>query len=166
MNRANVNRFVLLLVVLFISAIFFSMIRHFMMAIFLAAITAALVYPVYNLIVKWFAGHKGLASFATLILLIIIILLPLGILLGIITAQTLKVGQSISPWIQDQISEPASFSSLLQNLPFYDQLEPYREQIFTKIGQMVGTVSSFLLDSLSSVTLMTVNFIFMSFILI
>jgi predicted PurR-regulated permease PerM len=164
MNRVTVNKIVLLLVVIFISAIFFSMIRYFLMAIFLAGITSALIHPVYRYFVKLFRGHKGIASLITLILLVLIILLPLGSLLGIITAQALKVGQSIRPWIEQTVAQPDVFSNLLKGLPFYDQIEPYGEQILTKVGEMIGTISSFLLDSLSSVTVMTVNFVFMSFV--
>ena len=47
MNRDTANRFVLLLLAIFISAIFLSMIRSFLMAIFLAGIFSALARPLY-----------------------------------------------------------------------------------------------------------------------
>jgi len=166
MNRSAVNKSVLLLLVIFISAVFFSMIRSFIMAIFLAGIFTSLAHPLYSRFVKCFRGRKGLASITTLILIILVILLPLLGLLGIVTAQAVKVGHSVTPWVQNQIDNPDQIANFLSSLPFYDQIEPYREQILQKAGELVGTISSFLINSLSSVTIMTVNIIFMFFILL
>ena len=68
MNRSSVNKVVLILLVIFISAIFFSMIRSFLMAIFLAGIFSSLAHPVYSKFENWYKGRKGLASITTLIL--------------------------------------------------------------------------------------------------
>jgi predicted PurR-regulated permease PerM len=142
------------------------MIRSFLMAIFLAGIFSSLAHPVFNLFEKWFKGRKGLASITTLLVIILVILLPLLGLLGIVTAQAVKVGHSVSPWVQNQMDNPDQIANFLSSLPFYDQIEPYREQIIQKAGELVGTVSGFLINSLSSVTIMTVNFILMFFILL
>ncbi len=166
MNRSTINKSVLLLLVLFISAIFFSMIKPFLMAIFLAGIFSSLAHPMYRRFVRWFRGKKGLASITTLLLIVLLILGPLIGLLGIVTAQAVKVGHSVTPWVQKQLEQPDSISNLFSSLPFYKQIEPYQEQIMQKAGEVVGSISSFLIDSLSSVTIMTVNIIFMGFILL
>ena len=166
MKQETVNKSVLLILVLFVSAIFLSMIRHFLMAIFLAGIFSALAHPLYCRFEHWFRGRRSLASLTTLLLIVIVILLPLGGLLGIITAQAIKVGQSVTPWVQKQIAEPGAFSKLLDFIPFYDRIEPYQELIYQKAGEMVGSISSYLINSLSSATLGTVNFLFMIFILL
>jgi len=166
MNRESVNKSVLLLLVFFVSAIFLSMIRHFLMAIFLAGIFSALAHPLYRRFEHWFRGRRSLASFTTLFLIVILILLPLGGLLGLITAQAIKVGQSVTPWVKKQMYEPGAFSELLDAIPFYDRIEPYQELIYQKAGEMVGHISSYLINSLSSATVGTVNFLFMSFILL
>ena len=54
------------------------------------------------------------------------------------TSEALKVGEAVRPWIQKQISEPAAFSDLLEKIPFYDHLIPYKQAILTKAGEMVG----------------------------
>ena len=166
MDRKNVNNFVLLMLVIFFSAVFLSMIRHFLMAILLAGIFSALAHPLYRRFQRWFRGHRSLASLFTLLLIATLVLLPLGGLLGIITAQAIKVGQSVTPWVQKQISEPGAFSELLGYIPFYDSVEPYQDLIFRKAGEMVGSITSYLISSVSSATIGTANFLFMTFILL
>jgi len=58
MNKEAINKWVLLLLVFFISALFLSMISQFLMAIFLAGIFSALSYPLYRRFEKWFKGRR------------------------------------------------------------------------------------------------------------
>ncbi len=166
LGRATVNKTVLLALVIAISAVFLSMIRGFLMSILLAGILAGLVHPMYRRLSGWFGGRRALASAVTMLLLVLIILAPLGTLLGIVTAQAIKVGESATPWVQKNLTEPDAITKTLESLPFYDRLEPYREQILTKAGELVGTVSTFLINGVSSATVGTVNFLFMFFILL
>ena len=166
MQREIVNNSVLLLVVLFISAICLSMIRSFLMAIFLAGLFAALVHPIYAWLEKRFNGRRSLASLATLLLLVCFVLLPLAGLMGIVTAQALKVGHSVTPWVQKQIAEPDAFFSFMKSIPYFDQIAPYRDLLFQKAGELVGGVSAFLINSLSSATVGTMNFLFTTFVLL
>ena len=163
MNRDIANRFVLLLLAIFISAIFLSMIRSFIMAIFLAGIFSALARPLYIRFERWYGGRRALASLSTLILIVIVVILPLGILMGIVTAQAIKVGQTVTPWVQEQIAQPGEFHKLLSSLPFYEKLAPYSETIWRKAGELIGTMSHFLISRLSMATLGAVNLLFMAF---
>jgi len=164
MERARFRQRVLVILVLFISILFFLMIRDFIMAILMAGIFSALARPIYKRFERWFSGRRSLASLATLLVIILVILIPLGVLLGVVTAQAFKVAQSVTPWIQSQLAEPTGLSGLLEKLPFYEQLAPYREEILTRVGEVVGSVSQFLISGLSSATVMTVNFVFKLFI--
>jgi len=166
MQKVATNKWVLLLLVLFISALFLSMIRQFLMAIFLAGIFSALAYPLYKRLETWFRGLRVLASLCTLVLIVLVIILPLGGLMGVVTAQAIKVGQAVKPWVERQLSEPDAISNLIQSLPYIDNIEPYRNQIFQKAGEMVGALSGFLIGRLQSVTYGTVNFLFMLFIML
>ena len=166
MNKEAINKWVLLLLVFFISALFLSMIRQFLMAIFFAGIFSALSFPLYRRFERWFKGRRTLASLATLVLIIVVVILPLGGLLGIVTGQAIKVGEAVTPWVSRQLSQPDAISEALKSLPFYDKVEPYRNLILTKAGELVGHISGFLINRLRSVTLGTVNFIFMLFIML
>ena len=160
MDRDFVGKMVLLLVVFFISALFVSMIRPFLMAIFLAGLFSALAHPLHLRFEKRLAGRRSLASLATLLLIVCFVVIPLVGLMGIVTAQALRVGNSVKPWVQQQIAHPDAFFATLKSLPYFDQIAPYREMALQKAGEMVGGISGFLINSLSSATVGTMNFIF------
>lgn len=160
MKRDSINRFVLVLLVIFISAIFLAMIRTFLMAILLAGIFSALAYPIYTRFNQRLAGHRSLAALGTLLLIVLVIMVPLGTLTGIVTNQAIKVGQAVKPWIQEQVNQPDALSELLNKLPFYEDIAPYRRQILQKGGEAIGSISRFLIDSLSSGAIGAVQFLF------
>jgi predicted PurR-regulated permease PerM len=124
MRDDRVNKFVVILLIVFISAVFLSMIRSFLMAIFLAGIFSALVRPIYHWLEIKLNGRRSLASILTLILLLIVVVLPLGVLTGVVTGQAIKVSQSAMPWVKAQIEKPGVFTDFLATLPFYDQIVP------------------------------------------
>ena len=164
MNQDVINRTVLVLMVIAISALFFSMIQQFLMAIFLAGLFSALARPVYCRLNVSFNGHRHLASVTTLLLMIFVVLLPMLLLVGIIVAQAIDVGQSITPWIKQTLEQPDKISAYLQHLPFYEELKPYREILLEKAGKIVATISKWVVGGLSQATLGTAHFLFMSFV--
>ena len=166
MNRDAVNKSVLIALVLFISGLFLVMIRQFLMAIFLAGIFSALSQPMYRRLTKAFGGRRGIASILTIILILLVIILPLAGLLGIIAAQAIKVSETVKPFVEQQLAKPDLLSSLNEYIPFLEKLEPYRNVILEKAGQMVSSVSGFLISRLSSVTMGTVSFLFMTVIML
>jgi predicted PurR-regulated permease PerM len=164
MQRHSINKAILLGMVVFITAIFMTMIRHFLMALLLAGIFSALAQPIFHKLDRQFGRRPRAASLVILLLFCLVVLLPLSGLVGIITAQAVKVGQSVTPWVQHQIAEPWAILNYLKDLPFYDQISPYRQEIFRKAGEMASNVSLYLIDSLSAGAIGTVNFFFMFFI--
>ncbi len=160
MNRDLIHPSFLLLLVFFISAIFLVMIKSFLMAILLAGIFSSLAHPLYLRLCKWLKDRKSLASGATILIIILIVLLPSSGLLGIVTSQAIKVGQTATPWVQKQLESPVAISQWLEDLPFYEHVEPYRETIYKKAGQLVATASQFFVNGLQAATMGTMNFIF------
>jgi predicted PurR-regulated permease PerM len=166
MNRHVLNIVVLLLVILLISAIFLSMIRHFLMVILLAGIFSAMAQPVYRRFERWLKGRRSLASFATLVAICLVVFLPLVGLFGIVAGQAIEISHSVKPWIEDKLSQPSALDDLLKSAPYYDSISAYDDLILKRAGELVGKMSSVLFDSLSSVTLSTVNFLFLFFVLL
>ena len=164
MSQKNFNKAFVVLLLLFITAVFMAMIWPFLMTIIMAAIFSGLTRPMYRGLKRGLGGRSSLAAALSLVVIVFGVLLPLAALLGAVTAEGIKVSQAVKPWIQRQHAEPAEFSDLLKKIPFYDYILPYKETIFLKAGEMVGRLSSFLINSLSSVTVMTAQFIFMLFI--
>jgi predicted PurR-regulated permease PerM len=166
MDQEKINKSVLLLSAIGISALFLAMIRHFLMAIFLAALFSSMARPLYQRLVKLFKGRRNPASLVTLLVVVFVVLIPLGALTGMVTSEAIKVGQSITPWVKNYITDPGAMEKLRGIIPFYETIEPYQSLIFNKAGEMVGTASAYLIGNLSSATVGTVNFIFMVFILL
>jgi len=164
MQRHTVNNLVLMILVFLISALFLSMIRQFLMAILLAGIFSSMAQPAFRKIVRLLGGRLNVSSLLTLMLFSLVVLLPLTGLLGIITAQAVKVGQSVTPWVQGQIAEPGAFTEYLQKIPLYEEMRPYHDQIIRKTGELASRISTFLVNSLSAGAVGTVNFIFMFFV--
>jgi predicted PurR-regulated permease PerM len=164
MSQEKFNKAFVVLLLLFITAVFMAMIWPFLMTIVMAAIFSGLTRPMYRGLKRGLGGRSSLAAALSLVVIVFGVLLPLAALLGAVTAEGIKVSQAVKPWIQRQLAEPAEFSELLKKIPFYDHILPYKETIFLRAGEMVGRLSSFLINSLSSVTVMTAQFIFMLFI--
>lgn len=164
MNRANLNRIVIVAMVLLITAVFFAMIRPFLVAILLAGIFSAMAQPLYKRIEKWSGGRSNLASLVTLVFVFLIFFAPLVGLLGVIAGQAIKISQSVRPFIEQWMSTPSALSDRLGSLPFHESLVAYEGEIIEKLGELVGKVSSFLFNSVSSITFSTINTIFLFFV--
>lgn len=154
----------LLLLALFISTLFISMIRQFLIVIFLAGIFSAMFQPLYRRFVQWFKGRRNLASVMTLVTICLIVILPLFLLFGIVTAQAIKISSEVGPWVTHHIEEPSRFADFFKSLPFYDYFLQYQELILKKAGELVGSISTFLIENLAQVTRSTIVFIFLFFV--
>ena len=166
MQTTTASKAVLLVLVAVITLTFLSMIKAFIMAVLLAGIFSSLVHPVYRRLTRWGGGHRSAASIVTLAMVVLVIILPLGLLLGVVTSEAIKVGESASPWIQDKLNNPDEVIVWLQGLPYYDRIAPYEDDILTRAGQMVGVVSKFLINNLSHATAGTVQFLFLLMIML
>lgn len=165
-KRESVNRLVLLFLVAIISAVFLTMIHQFLMPIFMAGLISAMTSPTHQWISKRIGGRENIGSVLIILAMIFLILGPLSILVSVVIAQAISVGQSVTPAVQALINEPTVMSEYLEKLPYYDQVLPYRDTIIERAGEIVGNVTSFLINSLSSVTRLTVSAIFGSIIML
>jgi len=159
-KNATVNKIVLLILVVVISALFLTMIQQFLMAIFMAGLFSAMVSPIHQWLTPRLNGRENLASILTIIGIIFLVLVPLSILIGVVVGQAVHVGQSVTPWVESFVKEPSVLTNSLAKIPYYEEILPYRDMILEKAGQAVGMISNLLINSLSSMTKMTVNAVF------
>lgn len=157
MSKQLVNKWVLVLVLIAISALFMRMLLPFLQLIFLAALFAALFAPLYRRILDYVGNREPLAAAITLIVVMVFVGGPISIVFSAALGQALDVAQSARPWVQQQFSTPGAISGLLENLPFYDRIEPYREHALARVSELAGAFSRSLLDWLQSATIGTVN---------
>src|SRR5918999_1814649 len=166
MTETRFRQAFLLLLVAAISAAFVAMIRAFLLTILLAAIFAGLSYPAYQWVLGKLAGRKAPAAVATLVLLLAFVMAPLLAVLGAGANEALRVTETIRPRLQQLVDQPGEFDSRLRALPGYHRIEPYRGQILTKAGELVGSASAFLFSALSATTRATALFVFHFFVLL
>ncbi len=159
-KNAKVNKIVLLFLVVTISALFLTMVKQFLMAIFMAGLFSAMVSPIHRWLTPRLNGRENLASILTIVGIVFLVLVPLSILIGVVAAQAVHVGQSVTPWVESFVKEPSALTAYLKKIPFYEQILPYRDMILEKAGQAVGMISNLLINSLQSITMMTVNALF------
>ncbi|WP_051305412.1 AI-2E family transporter [Desulfogranum mediterraneum] len=166
MRRELVNKSVLLVLVLSISLLFLSMIRQFLMPMFMAGLFSAMLSPMHRWLSSRLGERQNLASVLVILGIVLLVLIPFSILVGIVVAQAVSVSESVTPWVQSFVSEPGKLAVYLERIPYYQQLLAYQGVILEKGGVVVGNISSFLIDSLSSVTKLTVSAIFSSVIML
>lgn len=161
MNGDRFRQIAFLIILAVITAFFLAMIRSFLVVILLAAVFAGLASPLYGRILRAFGGRRTAAGAATIILLIGVVVLPLLTVLGLVAGQAYSISQIVGPWIQTQIRQP---DLLLEKIPGIERLAPYRDPILGKGAELVGSVGTFLFNSLSATTKGTVTFLFKFFV--
>ncbi|MCJ7601792.1 MAG: AI-2E family transporter [Desulfobulbaceae bacterium] len=166
MSSKTVQKIVLLLCVIVISAIFLAMTRQFLMAIFMAGLFSALTNPLYQRLLVRCRGKQTLASLLTIMVVVCLVLIPFSGLIGVVIAQAINVSQSVTPWVHSFLQQPSAFSDYQHKIPYYEQILPYRDVIIQKLGILVGNASTLLIDSFSSMSKMTVNAALMSIIML
>jgi predicted PurR-regulated permease PerM len=166
MTELRSRRLFLLFLVVGISMAFLWLLRSFLMTILLAATFSGLVYPLYSRLTAVLGGRRHAASGLTLLIVVIVVILPLIGILGIVLNQAMRVTGSIAPVVERFLSEPTFLDQQLERIPGIEFIEPYRNDIVTRAGDVVNALGGFLIGSLSNTTRGTVNFIFQFFILL
>jgi predicted PurR-regulated permease PerM len=165
-NPDRFRRIYLLLLVFAISLVFYQMIAGFLKALFMAAIMSGLSYRLYKRLQKLVRGRRAPAAVITILIVVFVVLVPLGAFAGILVSEAITVSQQVVPWVEQQVREPSQIDHWLQGLPFMERLEPYQDQIVTKLGQLAGNVGTFLINSLAATTRGTAVFFFHLFVML
>ena len=149
-----------------ISAIFLKMIWALLLAVLMAAIFTGLANPLYTRLLRLLGGRKSVAALATLVVVILVVVTPLVLIADIVATEALQISETATPMVESFIEEANQPDASLDWIPFWDQLEPYREQITKKLGEIAGAVSAFIVNSLSSAAQGTMKFFFNIFIML
>ena len=166
MSDGHFRKAFLLVLVVGITAAFVAMLQTFLLTILVAAIFAGLASPVYARLLLAVRGHRPLASALTLLLATTLVVGPLFGMTGLVVNQAVRVTESIRPVVERFLNEPTYLDQQVQRIPGIDRLGPYREQIVTSTGAVVGAVGRFLAGSLSDVATGTVTFLLHFFLML
>lgn len=84
-----------------------------------------------------------------------------------VTVQAVEVSQNLAPWVKENLLGHLSLSAKLPDwIPFRAELEPYKDVILGKVGEMAGTAGTFLVSSGSALTLGTFAFLVNLFVML
>lgn len=147
----------LLLMVVGVTVTMIVVLQPFIMTLLVAAVMAGLIRPVFVWITGRVGGRKPLAAGLTVVITLIGVIGPLLTIGGLVVSQAASITENVRPIVERSINSP---SYLVQRLPGYETyLKPYRRAILTKASEVVNSLGSFLVSSLSNTTLSTVSFI-------
>jgi predicted PurR-regulated permease PerM len=96
--------------------------------------------------------------------MLVMLILPLSLLIGAVLQQAVKISGFVVPWVRQQLEDPAALDRQLRSVPFYSELELYREEILRKAGDVAGKTGSILFDTLSSFTFSAINDLLLLFV--
>jgi predicted PurR-regulated permease PerM len=161
-----INKTLVLLVTLGVTALFLSMIKGFLLTILFAALFSGLAWPMNTRLEKKLKGKKGLASIITIVLLLLIIIIPTIGFLSILVGQAVKAGQSYAPWVQENLTDEDQVIDFLESIPLVHKVFPEHDELITKMDQAIDHISEILVSGLSMATQGTAQFLFLTFILL
>lgn len=166
MAKLNAGKVFIVVFLLLVLLAFLVMIKSYLIALILSGLAAALLAAFHQWITRKMRGRVRTAAVIVLVAACLGIGIPLAGLAVLVTSQAIKVGNLLAPWVSEQINSGSSIFDLLSRLPFGDQLEPYREMIVGRIGQMGISLSNFIISSIPDITKGTVSFSLNIFIFI
>ena len=160
MTKIRFRQTALLLLLAAISIAFVAMIRAFLLTILLAAIFTGLSYPMYLWFNRKFRERCSVAALATLLVLIVVVVGPMLAVLGAGANEAVRITETVRPTLERLVDQPGEFTRRMSTLPGYRFIQPYRAQIFTKAGEVVGSAGAFIFSTLSATTVATAVFVF------
>jgi predicted PurR-regulated permease PerM len=161
-NTSPFSNYVFMGFLLGILYLFYLVIRPFLTDIFIAIVMAMVFYPLYKKILKLCRGLRIVSALLTLLIIIFVFLVPLSILAGIITGQSLELYQKISNGLQDGTFKQmiqvkiSSFNHLFDRWHVDTQTLRLEEQV----GSLLKNLSEFIYTQLASLARGIVGIIF------
>ncbi|HPC47188.1 MAG TPA: AI-2E family transporter [Deltaproteobacteria bacterium] len=164
MSTTTLNRIVVALTAVFISALFIGMVRPFLVSILLAGVFSALAQPLYKRILRLLGGRRNIASLATLLALLVIVVAPMTAVLGVFASQAVRVGLSARQFVESMSASPSAYRDYLATLPFADIFIEYQGAIIQRAGEVAARAGSLLVEKASSITALTISSVFQFFV--
>ena len=151
-----------LILVLVIAGLFIAVTWPFLQALLVGAMLAGLCQPLFRWLVRLLGGRRSLASVATLLILLAIIIGPVSALLGLVVGQALTVSERAIPWIQENFGAATTFDFrqwLINHFPLVADFVPSQQEILNNLGAAAKATGGYLVSSASAFTAGTAGFL-------
>lgn len=156
----------LLLLVAGITLLFVMVIRQFLLAVVLAAVFAGMIYPLFDWLRGKLGGRKAPAALVTILVLLLGVGLPMAGFLALVANEAVQLSQDAEEWFRTQAPRLAELRSLVERVPYADQLLPEGEQLAAQLRDLAGRAGPMLMGTLAAATRGTLTFFLHFFILL
>lgn len=156
----------LLLLVAGITLLFVMVIRQFLLAVVLAAVFAGMVYPFYDWLRVKLGGRKVPAALITVLVLLLGVGAPLAGFFALVANEAVQLSQGAEEWFRTQAHRLAELRTLVDRIPYADQLLPEGEQLAAQLRELAGRAGPMLMGTLAAATRGTLTFFLHFFILL
>ena len=155
--------------------LFYLVIHPFLTDLFVATVIAMVFYPLYKKFLRLFKGWKILSALLTIIIIILAFLIPISLLSGVITGQSLELYQQISKGLQDGTIKKAIDLKLVYFNLFFDRwqiniqtlrLEEYAGKFLTSFSEFIYTEMTALARGVAGILFDVIIVLFISFFLL
>lgn len=156
----------MLLIAIAITCVFCWVISDYVVTLFVSAVLAGLLHPFYLRVTKWFGGRRGLASAATVLLSLVLIIIPMLVFLGILAGQAVEISSSAEDWFAVHREQPDLLQQQLESHAELKKLLPYQDEIIAKASQLAAKVGSVVVNALAATAKGTAEFFLTIFIML
>lgn len=142
-----------LVLTLVVCIAFATLIRNFLLAVLMAVVFSALLHPIYRRVQAVTHTHPAVTSGLVMIMVLVAVGIPLVALGSLVAAEALEMSKAVAPWLENQIRGGGALAFQIPTwVPFSADMEPYRMQIASRLGEAAGGAGQFLFDSIRDVT--------------
>jgi predicted PurR-regulated permease PerM len=156
----------LILILIVVAVAFFAMLRPFLVAILMAAILAGFFYPVYNWIRRRIWNQPAFSSVICIVLVLLLIILPLALVLGILTVQSLQFKDTIDLKLEEVMEKGPGWLEGLKNHPLFDKIDIEKFDWQAKATEGAKALSTLLIKAIGKTSKSTLQSVAMSFIML
>ncbi|HTO03036.1 MAG TPA: AI-2E family transporter, partial [Opitutus sp.] len=145
----------MLLLVAAISLLALAIVWPFLRPLLLGAMLAGLCHPLYRWLARCFRGRTSLASFTTLLILVVLAVGPLSAFAGLVISQALEVSEKAIPWAREHLGPSRGFDTLSWLVDRFPALAPYipnQATIIENLGLAAKSAGGFLVTAASKMT--------------
>jgi len=165
-EQERIRRVVLIALVSAVTVLFLWMIREYLLALLLAALTAGMLYPIYQRISRAFGGRKNLAAGTVVSLLIVLVLGPLIGLGALTSVQAVELGRAAQPLIQQTLAGGSLIHRLVERYPRLSVLRPYEGAITGRLEELGSELGKVMVGVFTTAASETLSFLVLAFVLL
>jgi len=142
-GRMDFNQYFLILSLLAVLVLFFLMIKGFLVPIIVAAVFATLFRSMYQRLVRWTRGRKGISAILACLILLLVLLIPLYVLFNVIINQASSLYESIGPALEELFTSGNFTPEALTRHPLVVKLKLDQIDWQATIKEGITTISTY-----------------------